>query len=171
MVEKFNLRKSRKEESSKKMRLIDEFINRKGLEEKTYKMRGRKLLVLSNSRFGAINTEKITSYIEQHIIAAERGIINTCFKVANDACLGRVMTGRVVSWDGTSNFAFYRNHCVNFDELDDGTVISVDLTAASNIDHHQGNFDILGLIAESLPMLLEQLNSLYGGSWEVMNID
>lgn len=165
------LQQYRTEQSKKRLEMIGEFIERERLCPRVYKKRGKTVMFLDRKDAGGIGEREITSLISQHMIAERMGISNNCFDIANEACVAGVATGRVCADEGTSNFTGWGNHCINFTELENDTVVAFDLTASHNIDCHQGRFDILCLKADNLDILLNKLGNLYGGDWKVIQID
>lgn len=167
---KFDIDAYRIEQARKKQDMISQFVEKYQLTKKVIEMKEKKFLLLEPQGMVAIDETRVAQYIAQHIIAEKNGIINNCFSIANDACKAGYATGRVCAHSGTSDFAGWGNHCINFDELDD-SVVAFDLTSSSNIDEHQGTLDVLAIRAATLEELLFQLGDIYGGDWEVIQID
>jgi hypothetical protein len=157
-------------EAKEKQNMISQFIEKHQLVGKVIEMKGKKFLLLEPQDTPNINEIKVAQYLAQHIIAEKNGIFNNCFSIANDACKAGHATGRVCARTGTSDFVGWDNHCINFDELND-SVVSLDLTASRNIDRNQGFVNVLAIRAKTLEELLAQLGELYGGQWQVIQVD
>jgi hypothetical protein len=171
MVRKnFDLSEYQIEQSAKKLKLINEFVTTELMVSKDYKRGGRTVKILDDSDNG-IDGGRLGDYLSAHDRARKRGIINNCFDIAKRAVDEDCATGRIAAHDGTSNFVGWGNHCICYDELDDGRCVAVDLTASSNIDEGIGNFDVLAITAIDLNQLLSRVGKLFGGEWVVMQDD
>ncbi|HEX5455890.1 MAG TPA: hypothetical protein VFW77_00820 [Candidatus Saccharimonadales bacterium] len=147
---------------------INAFRERTGLSKRTYHSLGKKLLLLTPATTGPMPQEIIRGYLDQHLIAEQNGISNNCFDIARTALAAGCATGTMHSVSGsTQDFIGWANHCVNFDELPDETVLAIDLTASRNIDRGARNFDVLALRALDTDSLQLQIGELFGGEWQM----
>lgn len=152
---------------------IAEFVEINKLRVDAITINQRTVLALSTEQFHEpIPTELVHSIIEQSLKVGKRQIIRKCFDVANDACKEQNFTGRLAASEGCNqSFVGWGNHCINWQELDDDSVMAFDLTATLNIDHQTGKIDVLSLRAKNLDELFARLHELYGGQWEVIELD
>lgn len=97
-----------------------------------------------------------------------RFIDDNCYVIAKDAMHNGLVTECIHSRYGTGKFTGWENHCCNTLALDTQACMSVDFTAGVNIDGNRNNFHILALRAAGLDQLLQSMNELYGGTWEVL---
>jgi hypothetical protein len=147
------------------------FIQQHNLKPTIYNRLNRNILRIEPETTSIPISKIILNKIFKQIkIVEKKGIINNCFFIAKDACLDQNFTGRLCSHNGVSDFVGWSNHCINWHELADGSVIAFDLTASSNIDKNLGTFDVLLLRGKTLEQLLVLLNDLYGGDWNPIDI-
>lgn len=157
--------KSYAEKSSQENRdKIHTFIETNKLEIQEYDIQNTRLLLITDN-LDAIDEHTIAKYINAQKAAEKRGILNNCFSIAARAVQNKSATGCLYTNEGAQDFVGWGNHCINYDYLDDGSIVAVDLTSRHNIDRQQGQFDILALKAPNMKLLVERVNNLFGGSW------
>jgi hypothetical protein len=166
----FDISQYQVEQSAKKLGLIGEFTSAEGMVATDYTRGGYTIKVIDDGS-GGVDGGRLGDYLGAHKRAVERGILNNCFDIAQRAVREDCASGRIAAHDGTSNFVGWGNHCICYDELDDGRCVAVDLTASSNIDEGIGNFDVLAITAGDLNQLLSRVGKLFGGEWVVMQDD
>src|SRR5258708_2108225 len=154
--------------SKSRQERIGFFAENHYLVSRIYESKDGSVLVLEPKELGEMDKKKIAAYMAQYVVAKKDNVSGECFQVANNACEAGVAVGRAYAEDTFSSFVGWGNHCINIDELEDDTVVAFDLTASINIDRA---FSVFALRAKTLYELLLQLRDLYGGQWEVMQID
>ncbi|PIY80988.1 MAG: hypothetical protein COY80_00025, partial [Candidatus Pacebacteria bacterium CG_4_10_14_0_8_um_filter_42_14] len=143
------------------------FVHQRSLIPEVIRENGITILILSQKK---VSDEPISEDLSKNIsdqanAIRQTGLHQNCFFIAQGACKEQGFTGRVSAPSGVDKFLVWKNHCINWHEVDEGQVVALDFTAAINIDCGMGNFDVLLIRAEDLVTLLEYLAELYGGEW------
>jgi hypothetical protein len=150
--------------SASRQKMIDTFCGSEGMTQKTYRVGGVKIKVLSDPGLNVnSNTLKKYALAKRELV---HSVSNNCFQIADSAIDRGFVSGSVAADSGTYNFAHLGNHCVGIDVSRSGACLSVDLTASVNIDRGMGNYDVLVIGARSEDHLLQRMGSLYGGPWK-----
>jgi hypothetical protein len=153
-----------KRNSERAHQRISLFAEKTGLTKKEITVNGCTFVILNMADGAQIPEEKIKKYADQYLLIKDT-IGNNCFYLAEDAVSEGVATGMIASQEG-DKLTGRANHCINYDILPDGSVVSIDLTASINIDWFQGNFQIFIIRQPDLNALLEKINELCEGAWK-----
>lgn len=157
-----------RKEAEKSLRRIHTFAEKRKLQEQAFSYGGKRALLLIDPGSSGPAHERIGTYLQEHIHASEGVIVYNCYLVAEKACAEAKLTGRIHTPNGTTRFVGLGSHCVNYDALPDGSVVSVDLTASEFTKLAGKTVDVLMLHAKDLPELLQAVGALYGGKWSVI---
>jgi hypothetical protein len=142
-----------------------------GLKETKIVIEGRAVIVLQSDGLQPVSQSKMDAYVARMNDIKSKRNFGDCFDVARETCAAGVTTARAASYHGATPLTGFDNHCVNFDQLEDGTVATVDLTGEDVIDNKSGKLDILIVHVADIPTLIARLNDLYGGDWRIIPPD
>jgi hypothetical protein len=148
---------------------LNQFSDAAGKEPHFYGGLGKILLLLDLRGANPVETARVEAYIRQHIAATQKGIGTNCDEVARDTLDAGLATNIIYTDADAYDFVVWDNHFIGVDTLADGSVLAVDLTAAANITHGQGQFDILAIRADSMESLCVEMGDLYGGQWQILS--
>ena len=146
---------------------IDAFVRDTARAKREYALLGARLLLLELPEQSPVPAERLERYAQQYIVAAAGKIFNNCVYIAHDAVAAGAATGSLYTPRGTHDFVGWRNHCINYDELEDGTVVGFDLTAGANVSHCGEPFDVLAVRDLDVPSLQASIGTLFGGDWSL----
>ncbi|HEV7454674.1 MAG TPA: hypothetical protein VGO07_05440 [Candidatus Saccharimonadales bacterium] len=157
-------------EAAERRARIDWFTDYHGLVQRTYSHGDRTLLLLDRPKLQSVDESRINGYLAQHAVAESIGIGTNCFNIAYNMNFDKRASGRMFTYLGAEALCGFSDHCINYDELADGTAVGIDLTASVNIDREQGNFDVLALRAANVNALSQAVGELYGGDWRTVKV-
>lgn len=156
----------------KRQEILERFLRESGVKKREVSVAGHKMVILDGAQGGNIPEQKIAEYMAQYAVVSRKNnvyIQNNCFPIAADAVKARVAVGRIATDVGAKDFTSWGNHCINYDELSDGTVVAYDLTTRAN--NSRGDIDVLLMRQSDLDTLLDKIGQLYGGEWVVIQQD
>jgi len=149
---------------------LSRFILNRGLEADHYEEHGVALLMLRSAGLQPVSTRRLREYMDQYLVAADIGISNNCFAIADDSCRAGRASRQLSSDAVDQNFIGWANHCISYDNRPDGTAVGYDLTAGRNLLGKDGEeFHVLGLHTVDLCELQCATSRLYGGAWKIFD--
>ncbi len=154
-------------EALKKRQYIAEFALQNKLTQHAFHIDGKTLLALSQQGLDDLDQSKVAAYIRQHVLAKVQPFFPNCFSTADLAYQSGTVTGSIYSKKLVRDVVGWASHCINTDQLLDGSNAAIDLTASSNLDLNQRQFDVFLLRAKTMSEVISLVEKFYGGQWQI----
>jgi hypothetical protein len=145
------------------------FATVRGLETQYYEQSGVGMLMLRVAGIKPVGNGRLSEYLDQYRIAADEGIYDNCFAIADDCCRAGRASYQLCAYGTDATFTGWSSHCISYDWQPDGTAVGYDLTAGKNLLEDRGDFHVLGLHTADLYELQDMTGRLYGGDWKIFD--
>lgn len=160
---------ARSQKHSEVVQRIGQFVTVNGLSLISFQAEGKTLWSIGDDKRGVLPPDLVTSLLREQTRVEEEWLYAfRCYPLALSIAERGMMSGVLHTQTGAFNLTDWGNHAINYLILPNGSHITADFTTPGNIDHYQGEFDLLTVTAESATSLISLVGKLYGGIWHII---